>query len=114
MKIGSIKRLFRARHSNDYGSPVPFTWIADPFGQTAVLVSPASGRVLAYVDHDGFGKYEVLVVVSPWRALRLVRKHLGSLVSLLSFPRVTVELGWLKVTSLGNAQDSVEQFLQSA
>jgi hypothetical protein len=113
MILGKIKRLFRARFSNDDGSPVPFVWIADPFAGRAACVNPASGRMIAYVSHDGHGKYEALIVVTFWRALKLIRDNKAWLASLLSFPRVTLELVRLKVDVLRNAQDYVEALLRS-
>jgi len=111
MNFIRFKRLFRATHVADDGKPIPFEWVADPSTECATLINPASGRMLAYVSHDGHGKYHRRVVVSPWRAVGLIRSHAGYLASLLSFPGMTVELLGLKVDTLQEAQDSIDEML---
>lgn len=106
MTFNSLKQLFTARHRSADGSHPPTVWIGDR-GQST-FVNPDSGRLHAYVWDDGDRKYFPRVVVSPWRAVDLVRRG-ASLVSLLSFPRCTVELG--RVRSMTDAQDMAEYAL---
>jgi hypothetical protein len=112
MNIRKFKQLFGSRRRAEDGSPIPLSWIADPFTQQAILIDRDSGRVLSYVEHDGYGKCEATVIVSPWRALRLLRRHPGFLVSLLTFPRVAVELLRLRTDSVASAQRYVEAVLE--
>jgi hypothetical protein len=109
MIIRFLKRQFRTRRRHDDGSPLPTVWVGD--GQTATLINPDSGRVHAYVWHDGCGKYYPTVIVSPWRALHLVRREMAALVSLLSFPRCTVELYRLRASDMVAAQEYAEHEL---
>jgi len=104
-----FKRLFRAHvHAND-GSPVALIWVGDQ--HHATLINPASGRVHAYVSHDGFGKYEPVLFVLPLRAIYLLRHQAGMLVSVLPFPRLGVELYRIKDTSMPEVQQVVEKLL---
>lgn len=97
-----LKRQFRTPFRTR-----PGFWVGD--GEEATLVDPYSGRMHAYVHHDGYGKYYSRVVVSPWRALYLTRHEAaGMLVSLLSFPRCTVELVRLKTGSIEHAKEYAE------
>ena len=109
MIIRSLKRLFGTRRSDEDGSPLPISWVGDR--EQATLVNPDSGRVYAYVWHDGYGKYRPTVIVSPWRAFHLVRREAASLVSLLAFPRCTIELYRLRTKTIVDAQQAVEYAL---
>ena len=108
MIIRSIKKLFSAPCRTDDGTPVWLEWVVDADGEKAVLVNTSSGVMVAHVLHDGCGKFYRRVVVSPWRALRLILNNHGYLVSLCSFPRMTVELAWLKHWDIRLAQRSIE------
>jgi len=70
-----LKGQFRARWRTEDGDPIPAVWVVDD-GQ-ATLVNPDSGRMYAYVRHDGYGKCYPTVIVSPWRALHLLRQLAG-------------------------------------
>jgi hypothetical protein len=109
MTISNFKSLFSARITNNDGTPVRALWIGD--GAEAALIDHTSGRILAYVSHDGYGKYYPTLFVLPWRALSLLRRAGGSVVSLLPFPRLAVELYRLKGNSIGPAQAHVEELL---
>ena len=89
MTFNSLKRLFTARRNAEDGSPIPMIWVGNE--DVATLINPESGRVYAHISHDGCGKFHPTVVVSPWRAIDLVRCG-ADLVSLLSFPRCTIEI----------------------
>jgi hypothetical protein len=106
MFFNRLKGQFRARRSANNGDPISVVWVGDD--EVATLVNPDSGRMYAYVVHDGHGKCHVTVVVSPWRALHLIRHTPAMLVSLLSFPRCTVELFRLKTTEIESAKDYAE------
>jgi hypothetical protein len=79
-------------------------WVGDD--SEATLVNPDSGRAYAHISYDGCSKYYPTVVVSPWRAFQLVRQDVASLVSLLSFPRCTVELD--RSRAMDDAQEAAE------
>jgi hypothetical protein len=79
MRYSKIKRLFRVRYSNADGSPRPSFWITED--DEATLISPDSGRMHAYLRHDGYGKWYPTIVVSPWRAFQLLRNYDGFVVS---------------------------------
>jgi hypothetical protein len=95
------------------GGPVPLQQSAEPFWlgdqDSQVLVDLASERVLAYVWHDGCGKYHPTVYVSFVRALRIIASNEGFLVSLLPFPRCGVELRQLP--SMIGAEETVQLML---
>ncbi len=93
-----LKRQFRTPFRTEGGF-----WVGD--GEEATLVNPYSGRMFAYVHHDGYGKYYSTVIVSPWRALHLIRHEPAMLVSLLSFPRCTVKLFRLETDTIEDAKD---------
>lgn len=106
MPFSKIKRLFRSRLSSDDGISISMIWVVGD--EEATLIDPDSGRVHAYVWHDGYGKFYPTVIVSPWRAFRLLCRHDGFVVSLLSLPRVTVEMVRVKAASIGMAQQDAE------
>jgi hypothetical protein len=110
MNIGQIRRLFAMRYSRDDGSPAPLEWITDR-EETATLVNRHTGELLAHAAHDGYGKCDVTVYVSPRRAFRLVRRNEGFVVSLLPFPRVAVELLWNRTLTVARARQHVEDVL---
>lgn len=109
MNIRSLKRLFRSRQ---YGTPKPLAWIADPFRQEAILLDRDAGRVFATTYHDGYGKHDSDVFVAPFRALQLVLRNQGFVVSLRSFPRLTVELLTLRTEHLAHAKQYIEEVLE--
>ena len=112
MTFNSLKRLFTARRHAENGSPLPMIWVANE--DLASLINPESGRVYAHIHHDGCGKYYPTVIVSPWLAVDLIRRG-ADLVSLLSFPRCTVEVPRLR--SMVEAQETAEYalgFLEAA
>ena len=110
MLFNRLKRQFRARFRTEDGDPIPVVWVGDD--EQATLVNPDSGRMYAYVHHDGYGKYYPTIIVSPWRALQLMwhAPFPVFLVSLLSFPRCTVELFRLK-TDIEDAKAYAEHGL---
>ena len=106
MTFNSLKRQFTTRRRNEDGSPAPMIWVGNQ--DQAALVNPDSGRVYAHISHDGCRKYHPTVVVSPWRAIDLIRRG-ADLVSLRSFPRCTVEVPRLR--SMVEAQETAEYAL---
>ena len=111
MIIRKIRQLFKSRHVGHNGKSKPHSWIEDPFAQQAVLVDRDTGRVLGITSHDGYGKLECEVFVSPWHAFQLARRNDGFLVSLRPFPRVIVELVRLKTEHMTHAKRYVEDML---
>jgi hypothetical protein len=111
MTFSKFKRLFRTRRNGDGGPIVGAFWVAAK--EQAALIDPESGRVFAYVEHDGYGKYHPTVLVSPWRAFQLVTREASQLVSLRAFPRLTVELCRLKTETIAEAQLEVEHYLRA-
>lgn len=107
MTFNSLTRLFTARRYTEDGSPVPMIWVGNK--DRATLINPEAGRAYAHISHDGCGKYYTTVVVSPWRAFHLVRHEAAALVSLLSFPRCTVEL--YRLRAMVEAQETAEYAL---
>lgn len=109
IKLSRFKRLFSRLYRRDDGTPVTEFWVTGK--EDAALIRPESGRVLAYVCHDGCGKYYPVVIVSPWRAFRLITRELSSLRSLRAFPRLGVELFRFKTESLDEAKRGIEYYL---
>lgn len=109
MSIFNLKDYFEASRYTDDDSPIWRFWITD--GEEATYINPMSGRVHAYVWHDGYGKYHPTVIVSPWRALRLLRQREGLVVSLLPFPRIAIECYRLRSDTIQLSQDYVEELL---
>jgi hypothetical protein len=93
----------------DYDDCYQPIWIADDW--QATLIDLDSGRVLAYVSDDGCGKYYPTLFVSPWRAYQIMKAQPCYVSSLLSFPRIALDLLRLKVDSLGEAQRVVQIIL---
>jgi len=106
MLFDRIKQQFTARRRTEDGNPDPTVWVEG--GEEATLINPESGRMHAYVQHDGQGVYYPVLVVSPWRAVKLIRQHDAALVSLLSFPRCTIEVRKLGCETLGLAGQQAE------
>jgi hypothetical protein len=109
VSIFNLKDYFEACRFADDDSPIWRFWVTD--GEEATYINPMSGRVHAYVWHDGYGKYHPTIIVSPWRALRLLRQREGLVVSLLPFPRIAIECYLLKSDTIQLSQDYVEELL---
>ena len=110
MTFEEIAELLRRQIQSLDGKDVRHLWISEE--EKATLIDPDTGKVAALVWHDGYGKYHPLMFVSPWRAIRLIFRECGVLVSLLAFPRITVELYRLKTDTIGEAQTEVESYLK--
>jgi hypothetical protein len=108
MIFGFLKQQFMARRTNDAGEPVHRIWLGDE-DETA-LIDIGSGKLLAHVWHDGYGKYYPTLYVSPFRALQLTLRHQAYLVSLLSLPRCQMDL--VRLRSMDDAQGAVQAVLQ--
>jgi hypothetical protein len=106
MTFNSLKRLFTAQRRFGNDGPTPMIWTGDKSQST--FVNPESGKVHAYVWHDGDRKYLPRVFVSPWHAFDLIRRG-AELVSLLSLPRCTLEVG--RTRSMIDAQELAEYAL---
>jgi hypothetical protein len=106
MNFNSLKRLFKPHRPLADHNRKPMVWIGD--ASRSSLINPNSGKLHAYVWHDGDSKYFPRVLVSPWRAFDLVRCG-ADLVSLLSLPRCTLEIG--RKRSMADAQKLAEYAL---
>ena len=111
LSIFNLKDYFEASDYAEDDSPIWRIWVTD--GEEATYINPMSARVHAYVWHDGYGKYHPTVIVSPWRALRLLRQREGLVVSLLPFPRIAIECYRLRSDTIQLSQDYVEELLGS-
>jgi hypothetical protein len=111
VSIFKLKDYFEASDYAEDDSPIWRIWVTD--GEEAAYINPMSGRVHGYVWHDGYGKYHPTVIVSPWRALRLLRQREGWVVSLLPFPRIAIECCRLKSDTIQLSQEYVEELLGS-
>jgi hypothetical protein len=106
MKFTKSRSLFQNRRSKEDFEPVRMFWVAEQ--EEAALICPESGRVYAYVYHDGYGKWYPTVIVPLWRAIRLLRDYQGHVTSLLAFPRLTIELVRVKSDVIWYAQYKAE------
>lgn len=106
-----ITQYFEAARSADDHRPIWRFWVSD--GEEATLINPVSGRVHAYVWHDGYGKYYPTIILPLWRAVPLICKRDGEVVSLLSFPRVAMQFYRLRSRSIAAAQEYVEYMLSA-
>jgi hypothetical protein len=91
--------------------PIRSFWVSD--GEQATLINPASGRVHAYVLHDGYGKYYPTIILPLWRALPLILKQRGWITSILPFPRLGLDFVRVKSDSIAEAQEFVESVLDT-
>ena len=104
-------KYFRAFSTTEDHRPIWRRWVSS--GEKAALISPASGRVHAYVWHDGCGKYHPTIILPLWQALPLIWKREGRLVSLLPFPRLGLDFFRIKSGSIALAQEFVEYVLDT-
>jgi hypothetical protein len=109
MFFDQLKRQVAARRRTLTGQSEPTVWVED--SEHATLIAPESGRVYAYVWHDGRGTYYPTVVVSLWRALYLIWYDAPCVVSFLSFPRCTVNATSLGAETLGLAAQQAQYAL---
>jgi hypothetical protein len=98
--LSFITCCFQARRFAGDHSPIWSFWITD--GEEATLINPASGRVHAYVWHDGCGKYHPTIILPLRRVLPSIWKGEGVVVSLLPFPRVRCIRRYAKQNCAGN------------
>jgi hypothetical protein len=105
-----LKELFTPQYSTEDDSPLLKFWVGN--GDQAALIDPDSGRLHAYIWHDGCGKYHPTVIVSASRAVHLFRHEAARLESLLSFPRCAVELFRVKADTILVAQEVAEASLR--
>ena len=78
--LSFITCYFQARRFSGDHSPIWSFWVTD--GDEATLINPVSGRVHAYVWHNGCGKYHPTIILPLWRVLPLIWKREGVMVSL--------------------------------
>ena len=104
-------KYFSAGLSAADNSPIWRFWVSD--GDQAALINPDSGRVHAYVWHDGYGKYYPTIILPVWRALPLILKQESYVTSLLPFPRLGLEFFRIKSDSIALAQEFVEYVLDT-
>jgi hypothetical protein len=107
--LSFVTKYFEASSFADDDSPIWRFWVSD--GDHAALVNPASGRMHAYVWHDGYGKYYPTIILPVWRALPLILKQESYVISLLPFPRLGLEFFRIKSDSIVLAQEFVEYVL---
>jgi hypothetical protein len=105
--MSNIKRLFTRSTHDDAGEPIARGWIGD--GDEAAFVDLDDGRIHALVRHDGYGKFEPTLYVSPRRAFWLWRAGQGSLRSLRPLPRCAMSLS--EQRSMEDAKEAVEFML---
>jgi hypothetical protein len=105
------KKYFRPfRFSADH-RPVWRFWVWN--GDQAALINPASGRVHAYIWHDGCRKYYPTIILPVWRALPLILRREGWVISLLPFPRIGLDFFRVKAGSIAVAKQFVEYVLDT-
>jgi hypothetical protein len=85
-------------------------WLGDD--ERSALIDPRSRRLMAYIWHDGRGKYYPTIFVSYSRAWKLISLHEEELVSLLPFPRCAIDL--CHYACMEDAQEVVEAALKDA
>jgi hypothetical protein len=85
-------------------------WVGDD--ERSALIDPRSRRLIAYIWHDGRGKYYPTVFASYGRAWRINRLSQVELVSLLPFPRCAIDL-W-HYACMEDAQEVVQAELKDA
>jgi hypothetical protein len=96
-----IRRFFAPRCRTEDGAPRWSAWIGDE--ERAALVNPHTGRISAYIEHDGYGKYYPVLFVTPWRALELLLNESCWVRSLRCFPRVGIEFIRIKADCMSDA-----------
>jgi hypothetical protein len=112
MKLfGFATKYFRAACSDEEHRPIWRFWVSS--GNQAAFINPVSGRVHAYVWHDGYGKYYPTIILPMWKAVPLLCKRHGWIVSLLPFPRVALDFVRLKSDSIVPAQKFAEYVLEN-
>jgi len=109
MFLDQLKRQLIARCTALIGQPEPTVWVEG--SEHSTYIAPVSGRVYAYVWHDGRGTYYPTVIVSLWRALSLIWYDAPCVVSFLSFPRCTVKVTSLGAETLGLAEQQAQYAL---
>ncbi len=108
-RFSFITQYFEAERFTHDDRPIWRFWVSD--GEQATLISPASGRMHAYVWHDGYGKYYPTIILPLWRALPLIWNRKAMLVSLLPFPRLALDFFRFRSDSILPAQEYVESVL---
>ena len=106
MLFARLRRQFTASHRTEDRKSISTVWIADRDHSTCI--SPKSGKMHAYIQQDRHGMYYPTVVVSSWRALKLIRKDAATVLSLRPFPRCTIELRKLACETLGLAEQQAQ------
>jgi hypothetical protein len=106
IRFKNIRRLFSAQHVTEEGQPVWSFWVGNE--SEAALINPHNGRVMAYIDHDGYGKFYPIIFVSPWRAIRIIAKYPCWMASLRCLPRIGVETFRIKAGSMSEAIAELE------
>jgi hypothetical protein len=81
-------------------------WYGDE--EMAVLVDGGPDRVFGQYWHDGYGKWQISVHVSYWRAWRLIRERQGWFTGWARFPRCCIELA--QTRNEHAARQKVEEF----
>jgi len=74
----------------------------------AVLVDGGPDRVFGQFWHDGYGKWQISVHVSYWRACCLIRARQGWFAGWARFPRCCVEIS--QARNEHDARQKVEEF----
>ena len=96
------KRSRFFQKANRLGGP---QWFGDDEG--AVFVDGSPDRVFGHYWHDGYGKWEMSINVSYWRAWRLIPGPQASFEGWARFPRCSV--GIFRAKDVEVARCAVEQ-----
>jgi len=83
--LSRLKRqLFGPTTVKDDGSPVIYFWVGDD--NYSVLMNPTTNRVYATLSHDGYGKIDPTIFVSPFAVPRVYAFDRPYAFSLRTFP----------------------------
>jgi hypothetical protein len=105
----ALRHLFRPSIVDDDGDPVPFIWVGDD--NDSAYLSRDTGRVIAFIWHDGCGKFYPTIYVSLFEACRILRREPVIHFGLRSFPRCALDLLRFKCASMSDALEAFEELL---
>lgn len=110
MLFRKFRAFFSTRCFNSDGTPATSRWIANDW--EAVCCDPNSSRVFAYIWHDGCGKFYPTIYLSISQAMRLLVRERVIDINLRSIPTVTLEMSRLKCSSIDEAINKLEEYLE--
>jgi len=88
-----------------WAKPIPW-WFGDE--DEAVCVDLRWGRVIGHYQHDGYGKWDVSVCLSYWRAWWAIRTQSAGFHSMAAFPRCWV--WFFRSKSRAGAEAAVNEY----